>query len=86
MLGLIILTLLIFGLGFLIGYFVSMEEISNLTLYLKAVMRKAVGEKIQLSLSDIENSRDNKLTINKWKSGSLSIPVIDITSSNKKEY
>lgn len=86
MLGLIILTLLTFGLGFLIGYLVSIEEISNLTLYLKAVMRKAVGEKIQLLLSDIENSRDNKLTIKKWKSGSLSIPVIDITSSNKKEY
>lgn len=83
MLGLIILT---FVLGFLIGYLRSIEEISNLTLYLKAVMRKAVGEKIQLSLSDIENARDNKLTIKKWKSGSLSIPVIDIISDNKKEY
>lgn len=83
MLGFIILT---FVLGFLFGYLASREEISNLTLYLKAVMRKAVGEEIQLLSSDIENARYNKLTINKWKSGSLSIPVIDITSSNKKEY
>ena len=83
MLGLIIL---IFVLGFLIGYLVSREEVSNLTLYLKAVMRKTAGEKVQLLPSDIENSRDNKLTITQWNSGSLSIPVIDITSDNKKEY
>lgn len=83
MLGLIIL---IFVLGFLFGYLVSREEVSNLTLYLKAVIRKTSGEKIQLLPSDIENARDNKLTIKKWKSGSLSIPVIDITSNNKKEY
>ena len=79
-------TILMFALGFFFGRLASMEEVSNLTLYLKAVMRKIAEEEIQLLPSDIENAKGNKLTIDKWKSGILSTEVIDITCNNKEEY
>lgn len=56
------------------------KKIDNDTLstILKAVMKKAVVKKIQLNYHDIENCKDEKLKIRRWKSGIFGNEIIDV--------
>lgn len=49
-----------------------------LKIILKAVMKKARIESIQLTHSDIEKYKDDEISIKAWKSGIFNNEIIDI--------
>lgn len=49
-----------------------------LKIILKAVMKKARIENIQLTYSDIEKYKDDEVSIKAWKSGIFNEEIIDI--------